>query len=80
MWSQKVPRLDNSQLSRSPWPAGFRAATGEEGPALPLLSSAFTAAQVEAWLEGLLLLLAFAGPAGDDNKALLRRCIRCQDC
>ena len=31
------------------------------------------AARVEAWLEGLLLPLALAGPAGDLKNALLRR-------
>ena len=35
------------------------------------------AARVEAWLEGLLLLLALAGPAGDLKNALLRRRLGC---
>ena len=52
-------------------PAGVVRA-GEQGLALPLLSPVLAAAQVEVWLGGLLLLPAFAGPAGDVNKALLR--------
>ena len=32
---------------------------------------------MEAWMEGLLLLLALAGPAGDPNNALLRRSLGC---
>ena len=35
------------------------------------------AAQAEAWLEGLLLLLALAGPASDLKNPLLRRCLGC---
>ena len=35
------------------------------------------AARVVAWLEGLLLLLAIAGPAGDLKDALLRRRLGC---
>ena len=32
---------------------------------------------MEAWLEGLLLPLALAGPAGDLKNALLRRSLGC---
>ena len=46
---------------------------GKEGPALLFLSSPTAAALLEAWLEGLLLLLARAGPAGDLNNALPQR-------
>ena len=44
---------------------------------LQLLSSPLAAAQAEAWLEGLLLLLALAGPAVVLNNALLRRHLWC---
>ena len=46
---------------------------GKEGPAQLFLSSPLAAARVEAWLEGLPLLLALVGPAGDPKDALLRR-------
>ena len=39
--------------------------------------STLASAQVEAWLEGLLLQLALAGPAGDLKNALVRRCLGC---
>ena len=64
-------RLDDSLLPRRLWRAG-RGGAGKEGPARLFLSSPLAAAQVEAWLEGLLLLLALAGPAGDLKNALLR--------
>ena len=55
------------------WPGG----SGKEGPARLFLSSPLAAAWVEAWLEGLLLRLALAGPAGDLKNALLRRRLGC---
>ena len=45
----------------------------DRGPAAQLLSSPSATARVEAWLQGLLLRLALAGPAGDVRNALLRR-------
>ena len=42
-----------------------------------ILSSTLAAARVEAWLEGLLLRLALAGPAGYLKNALLRRRLGC---
>ena len=63
-WSQNVRRPDDSLLPRHLWRAGRRGA-GKEGPALLFLSFNLAAAQVEAWLEGMLLRLALAGPAGD---------------
>ena len=56
------------------WPGG---GPGKEGPALLFLSPPLAAAQVEAQLEGLLLLLALAGPAGYLKNALLRRRLGC---
>ena len=48
---------------------------GKEGLArlFFFLSSPLAAARVEVWLEGLLLPLALAGPAGGLKDALLRR-------
>ena len=43
---------------------------------IPLGSTA-AAARMEAWLEGLLLLLALAGPAGYLKNAPLRRRLGC---
>ena len=74
IWSQKVLRLNDSLLPRRHWRAG-RGGAGKEGPVRLFLSSPLAAARVEAWLEGLLLLLALAGPAGDLKNALLRRCL-----
>ena len=55
------------------WLAG-RGGAGKEGPERLFLSSLLAAARVEAWLEGLLLLLlALAAPAGDLKNALLHR-------
>ena len=54
----------------SPYLAGWR-------PARLFLSPPLAAARVEAWLEGLLLRLALAGPAGDLKNALLRRRLGC---
>ena len=42
-----------------------------------ILSSTLAAARVEAWLEGLLLRLALAEPAGYLKNALLRRRLGC---
>ena len=72
MWPQNVCRLDDSLLPRRLWLAGQRRA-GKEGPELPFLTSLLAAARVEAWLEGLLLRLALAAPAGDPKNALLHR-------
>ena len=69
-------RLDGSLLPRRLWLAG-RAGAGKGGPARLFLSSPLAAARLEAWLEGLLLRLALAGPAGYLKKALLRRCLGC---
>ena len=63
-WSQNVRRLDDSLLPRHLWRAGRRG-VGKEGSARLFLSFNLAAAQVEAWLEGMLLRLALAGPAGD---------------
>ena len=49
----------------------------EEGPAQLFLSSPLAAARVEAQLEGLLLWLALAGPAGYLKNALLHRRFGC---
>ena len=49
----------------------------EEGPALLFLSFPLTAARVEAQMEGLLLRLALAGPAGYLKNALLRSRLGC---
>ena len=57
--------------------AGWPGSVGREGPALLFLSLPLAAARVEAWLEGLLLRLALAGPAGDLKDALLRRRLGC---
>ena len=76
IWSQKVLRLNDSLLPRRHWRAG-RGGAGKEGPVRLFLSSPLAAARVEAWLEGLLLLLALAGPAGDLKNALLRRRLGC---
>ena len=48
----------------SPSLAGWPGGCWEEGPALLFLSLPLAAARAEAQLEGLLLLLALAGPAG----------------
>ena len=73
IWSQNVCRLDDSLLPRSLWRAG-RGGAGRGGPALLFLSSSLAAARVEAWLEGLLLRLALAGPAGDTSSAPSQEC------
>ena len=52
-------RLDDSLLPRHLWLAG-RGNAGREGPERLFLSSTLAAARVEAWLEGLLQLLALA--------------------
>ena len=69
--SERAPtrRLPPTSPSLAGWPEG----AGKEGPAQLFLSSPLAAARVEAWLEGLLLLLALAGPAGDLKNALLPR-------
>ena len=81
IWSQNVRRLDDSPLPRRLWLAG-RGCAGKEGPARLFLSSPLAAARLEAWLEGLLLRLALAGPAGDLKNALPRRRLGCSvaDC
>ena len=56
---------------------GLAGGVREVGPALLFLSSPLVAARVEAWLEGLLLRLALAGPAGYLKNALLRRRLVC---
>ena len=63
---------DDSLLPRRLGRAGGGGA-GEEGPALLFLLPPLAAARVEAQLEGLLLRLALAGPAGYLKNALLRR-------
>ena len=65
MWPQNVQqrRLDVTLVQCNPWQAGQGGAWKEE-PALQFLFSPLAAAEVEAWLEGLLLQLALAGPAG----------------
>ena len=65
MWPQNVQqrRLDVTLVQCNPWQAGQGGAWKEE-PALQFLFSLLAAAEVEAWLEGLLLGLALAGPAG----------------
>ena len=60
-------RLPPTSPSLAGWPGGC----GEEGPALLFLSSPLAAARVEAQMEGLLLRLALAGPAGFLKNALL---------
>ena len=62
-------RLPPTSPSLAGWPGG----TGKEGPARLFLSPPLAAARVEAWLEGLLLRLALAGPSGDPKNYLLRR-------
>ena len=83
LWSQNVPRLDDSLLPRRPRRAS-RGGAGKEGPARLFLSYPLAAARVEAWLEGLLPRLALAGPAGylKNAPALLRRRLGCHvtDC
>ena len=72
-------RLEESLLPcrLSGWRAG-RGGVGKEGPALLFLSSPLAArVDSEAWLEGLLLRLALAGPAGYLKNALLRRRLGC---
>ena len=76
VWSQNVRRLDDSLLPRRLWRAG-RGGAGKEGPARLFLSSPLAAARVEAQLEGLLLRLALAGPAGYVRLALLSRSLGC---
>ena len=58
------------------WRAG-RGSAEKQGPARHFLSSPLAAARVEAWLEGLLLPLALAGPTADLKNALLRRRLGC---
>ena len=58
----------------SPSLAGGPGGAGKEGPARLFLSSPLAAARVEAWLEGLLLRLALAGPAGDTSSAPSQEC------
>ena len=60
-----------------PGPGGLTGAV--RGRGIPAAVSIFplAAARLEAWLEGLLLLLALAGPAGYLKNALLRRRLGC---
>ena len=78
-WSQNVRRLDNSLLPRRRWSpvVGWPGGAGKEGSARQFLSSPLSAAQVEAWLEGLLQPLPLAGPAENLKNALLRRRLGC---
>ena len=77
IWSQNVRRLNDSLLPHRLWRAcrGVWQGQGREGPVLLFLSSPLTAAGMEAWLEGLLLPQALAGPAGVLKNALLCRCL-----
>ena len=75
LWSQNVRSLDDSLLPRRLWRAG-RGVRGR-GTCAAVSIIPLAAARVEAWLEGLLLRLALAGPAGYLKKALLLSCLGC---
>ena len=64
---QPTRRFPPTSPSLAGWPGGW----WKEGPVLLFLSSPLTAARVEAWLEGLLLRLALAGPAGYFKNAVM---------
>ena len=75
--------LDDSLLPRRLWRAGRGyGEAGKDGPELLFLSSFLAAARMEAWLEGLMLRLALARPAGYLKNALLCRRLGCDvaDC
>ena len=78
--SQRVPTqlLPCTSPSLTGWPGA-----GEEralGLGLALVSSALAIAHVEAGLQGMLLLSALAGPAGDLDDALRSLLFRCLGC